>query len=697
MFDFCHLYYDSEQTSFEEVDFTVSNKDDTSMPSLTVRSVLLGLMYVLGMSFLHQWTYTAQYRFYIGPYLVIVTAHLLGRLPMLFKKSRFSLKEETIVLLMSNVAWNFTSQYQYSTASFIFQIDREKFEYVHIVFIALAVQVAGYGFAGILRRYLVWPSGQTWPANMPYIALLRTLNENQRIIEDKVYGLNRRSKWWKLFDNQKYFFCIISTIQFIYCWIPQYVMRVLSSFSWICMIATNNLTLSQITGYRALGFGSLTFDWLSICRYLGSPFVVPKWAMINIGIGFLVTTWIVTPIIYVTNVWNCKEQSIGYFPAPRILTHESPKWSALGLASTAASFSVPVAAIIHMFLFQGKELLKLSLTRTIRFKGNDVHCRLISAYKDVPDWWYGIVTILAVILLIIICEVSGCLQWYYVLLALVVPLIFSLPMGSIFSITGQIIQSASIFSMCLVIGFALFGDEEIASNRTLFTTISYTAFTQSLYLTSDMKLAHYMKIAPRILFFVQTLSCVVCTIFSTVFQQYYIESESRNGTLPAARYVTQSQFNEVSAFVNKSFFSMNSRYQIFLWILIIGGSLPIIFWLGSYRWSWCKYVNIPLVLMLMSWMPALPAGTLFTWIVTGLLTVFIFNKECWKRHIFLFSAALSFALNFMLIIAGAILWNRDIYFPHWWGTGGRNNDGCPLALNKTVGDWFFLSLFDRDN
>jgi len=24
--------------------------------------------------------------------------------------------------------------------------------------------------------------------------------------------------------------------------------------------------------------------------------------------------------------------------------------------------------------------------------------------------------------------------------------------------------------------------------------------------------------------------------------------------------------------------------------------------------------------------------------------------------------------------------------------GGTNQDGCPLALNRTVGDWFFLSL-----
>ncbi|UJR30658.1 hypothetical protein I4U23_018182 [Adineta vaga] len=44
-------------------------------------------------------------------------------------------------------------------------------------------------------------------------------------------------------------------------------MRVLTSFSWMCMISTNNSLLSQLTGYRGLG--------------VGSSLVVLKWVLIN--------------------------------------------------------------------------------------------------------------------------------------------------------------------------------------------------------------------------------------------------------------------------------------------------------------------------------------------------------------------------------------------------------------------------------
>jgi hypothetical protein len=92
------------------------------------------------------------------------------------------------------------------------------------------------------------------------------------------------------------------------------------------------------------------------------------------------------------------------------------------------------------------------------------------------------------------------------------------------------------------------------------------------------------------------------------------------------------------------------------------------------------------MLIMVSWMPPLPSGALLSWIALGLLTVTVFYKTYWKRHIYLLSAAFSLGLNLMLLLAGATLWNPHIAFPIWWGTGGVNQDGCALALNRTVGD-----------
>jgi hypothetical protein len=236
-----------------------------------------------------------------------------------------------------------------------------------------------------------------------------------------------------------------------------------------------------------------------------------------------------------------------------------------------------------MFLHDGKEFLKLLRTSSIRFQGNDLHCRLISIYKDAPDWWFAVISLLGLIVLIIVAQVSQTLEWYYVLLALLIPLIFTLPMGSVFAITGQIIQNASVYYICLVVAYAIFGDEQMSSNRTLFLTIGYTTFCQSLYLVSDMKLAHYMKSAPRVLFLVQSLSCLLCTSFSVVIEQYYLGDLHRNSTERIGQYVAIVDYYAVAAFVNSQFFSTNSPYQVFLWIMIGGGVLPVIFWVASYR------------------------------------------------------------------------------------------------------------------
>jgi hypothetical protein len=148
---------------------------------------------------------------------------------------------------------------------------------------------------------------------LAYIALLRTLHEDQKIVQTRIYGIEKkRSICRQLFDNRKYFFYLFSILQFIYSWLSKYIIRVLWNFSWMCMISPNHFLLSQFTGYRGLAIGSLTLDWQSLNTFLGSLLVVPKWALINIGIAFILITWILTPIIYFTNIWNCKEQSMSH-------------------------------------------------------------------------------------------------------------------------------------------------------------------------------------------------------------------------------------------------------------------------------------------------------------------------------------------------------------------------------------------------
>lgn len=156
---------------------------------------------------------------------------------------------------------------------------------IGIIFVVTS-QVLGYGMAGIMRKFLVWPAAMIWPANLVNCALFRTLHndksdDNDNDNEDDVDNDNNNNndntekKRWKM--SRLRFFFLAFLFQFLWYWFPGYIFPVLSLFSWICMIKPDNIILSQLTGINALGIGSIELDWNAWVSFLGSPIVVPFW------------------------------------------------------------------------------------------------------------------------------------------------------------------------------------------------------------------------------------------------------------------------------------------------------------------------------------------------------------------------------------------------------------------------------------
>jgi OPT oligopeptide transporter protein len=99
-----------------------------------------------------------------------------------------------------------------------------------------------------------------------------------------------------------------------------YLFEALSIFSFVCWAAPNNTVVNQLFGVRSgLGMSMLTFDWSQI-TWIGSPLMgrsysfsgegfaneilisVPWWAEVHVFAGFVLFYWIMTPILYYTNV-----------------------------------------------------------------------------------------------------------------------------------------------------------------------------------------------------------------------------------------------------------------------------------------------------------------------------------------------------------------------------------------------------------
>lgn len=147
----CYAYVDAEMAQFEEVAGTCSNKDNKEEACLTPRSVIIGLLYVFGMSYLHQWTIFQFYPIFLSSVFVIVTSFPLGHLWSLVipRSTKFTLKEHGFILVMANVAYMYFSVFQYATLTTLRVLENEQDSFVYHFFFALSIQFLGFGLAGL--------------------------------------------------------------------------------------------------------------------------------------------------------------------------------------------------------------------------------------------------------------------------------------------------------------------------------------------------------------------------------------------------------------------------------------------------------------------------------------------------------------------------------------------------------------------
>jgi len=334
-FDFDNLL--EEDSPYPEVRASVSNIDDPDMPVLTFRMWVVGLVLSLAgrcvqLSFPSfplishfflfcsiAWLSALNIFFnfrspapIVVPIVLLLVAHPFGkflyyslpitvyRLPRVLGGAQFSLnpgpwniKEHVLVFIMTNVSVG--PAYALNAvvvAEFYYEL---RLGFWFSVVLILATQLTGFGLAGLCRRFLVWPASMVWPQNLMTCTLLNTLHAEED--EDKNGGISRFR-----------FFMYVFTGSFVFFFLPGYLFQALSVFSWICWIAPNNVPLNQVFGVASgLGMSVLTFDWTAI-QWVGNPFMIPWWAEVHIFAGFVIFYWILTPILYYTNV------SLPYLP-----------------------------------------------------------------------------------------------------------------------------------------------------------------------------------------------------------------------------------------------------------------------------------------------------------------------------------------------------------------------------------------------
>ena len=101
--------------------------------------------------------------------------------------------------------------------------------------------------------------------------------------------------------------------------------------------------------------------------------------------------------------------------------------------SYGVSFAAIAAVIVHTTLYQGEGHFSRTLILIVVYhsktkKGKsivkqfrsslkdnhgDVHARLMSQYKEAPEWWYTILFLVAFTLAALVCHFGQLMPWYY--------------------------------------------------------------------------------------------------------------------------------------------------------------------------------------------------------------------------------------------------------------------------------------------
>ncbi|XP_020985895.2 oligopeptide transporter 4-like [Arachis duranensis] len=428
------LKQDEEEVSpIEEVRLTVSNVDDPTQPVWTFRMWFLGLISCCLLSFLNQFfAYRAEplvitqitvqvATLPIGRFMARVlptTKFGIGSKKFSLNPGPFNMKEHVLITIFANAgtAFGSGSPYAVGIVNIIKAFYGRSISFLVAWLLIITTQVLGYGWAGLLRKYVVEPAHMWWPGNLVQVSLFRALHEK----EDG----NRTSR-------AKFFF-IALLCSFLWAAVPGYLFQTLTSISWLCWVFSKSVTAQQIgSGMNGLGLGALTLDWSAVASFLFSPLVSPFFAIVNVFVGYALIVYAVIPIAY----WGFNVYGANKFPifSSSLFTAQGQEYDIRSIVNN--KFELDVAKYlktgpIHLSVFFsltygfGFATIAATLTHVICFYGTeimeryrasskgkeDIHTKLMKKYKDIPSWWFYVMLFVTLVASLLLCQIQARLQ-----------------------------------------------------------------------------------------------------------------------------------------------------------------------------------------------------------------------------------------------------------------------------------------------
>lgn len=353
----------------------------------------------------------------------------------------FNKKEHTIITIMTAAGAGFSYAFDILLAQQVYY--NQFWGWGFQLLLVFSTQAMGFGIAGVLRRFLVWPAAMVWPG-LPLIfcQVMDSLHNHAPSDPSRTNG-------WKI--GRYALFMIVSGTTFLWEWIPNALAPFLSYLgTFPTWIAPNNLGVNQAFGVNTnVGLLPISLDWSTYSSWWGNPIQTPGFALLNMlggGIFFL----IITVAIYFSG-----PKFNGYLPmfananfdiygqeynTTQILNSDasineaayraySPLFLPAAFSLTYAfGFAGLTANISHVLVFYGKDIVRR--VRDAKYEEPDVHLKHMRKYPEAPEWWYSVVFVIMFAFGMVAALVWNTnLTWWAYIICIGIGAFFVLPVG----------------------------------------------------------------------------------------------------------------------------------------------------------------------------------------------------------------------------------------------------------------------------
>ncbi|XP_057854440.2 oligopeptide transporter 3 isoform X2 [Cryptomeria japonica] len=658
-----------DQSPIEEVALVVPVTDDPTLPVFTFRVWVLGFISCVLIMFLNTfYTYRTQ-PLTISAILAQILALPLGRFMAAILPTRkmhvpfigweyslnpgpFNMKEHVLITIFANnaVSSGGGDAYSIGAINVMKAYYKQNLSFIVALIIVLTTQILGYGWAGLLRKYLVEPADMWWPSNLAQVSLF-SVTANQLGSGYKGLGFGALSFDW----------------------------AGISAYHGSPLVTPWFSILNVTVGFVMFIYIVIPISYWKYNVFESRKFPIFSSHLFTANGKKYDTTRILTPR-YDLDVKAYHEYGKIYL-------------SPLFALSIGSGFARIAATITHVILFNGHDILKRS--RSAMNAGKlDIHGRLMKRYKDVPEWWFLVLlfgSMAFCLLLSFVWEEEVQLPWWGMILACGLAWFLTLPIGVIQATTNQ--QPGYDIIAQFIFGYILPG-KPIAN--LLFKIYGRISSVHALSFLADLKLGYYMKIPPRCMYTAQLVATVITGIVNLSVAWWMLESIENicdvdalppNSPWTCPKYRVTFDASVIWGLVGpKRLFGQHGMYRNLVWLFLVGALLPVPFWVLSKIFpekKWISLINIPVITYGFAGMPPATPANISSWIITGTIFnyfVFRFRKRWWQRYNYVLSAALDAGTAFMGVLLYFALGTGDKNLS-WWGT---ELDHCPLASCPTA-------------